>query len=79
MYGLEGTEFEPSDEEIKEAARLANASDFIVVRLDFCPPSSRLYFPLTCNRDNIFRNYLLDTTLKLGKGVFNLAVARNSE
>jgi len=29
MYGLEGTEFEPSDEEIEEAARLANASEFI--------------------------------------------------
>ena len=31
MYGLEGTEFEPSDEEIKEAARLANAASFIEV------------------------------------------------
>lgn len=29
MYGLEGTDREPSDEEIKEAARQANASDFI--------------------------------------------------
>jgi ATP-binding cassette, subfamily B (MDR/TAP), member 9 len=29
MYGLEGTEFEPSDEEIREAARLANANTFI--------------------------------------------------
>ena len=25
MYGLEGTEFEPTDEQIEEAARLANA------------------------------------------------------
>ena len=25
MYGLEGTDMEPSDEEIEEAARLANA------------------------------------------------------
>ena len=31
MYGLEGTEFEPTDEEIKEAARLANAASFIEV------------------------------------------------
>lgn len=31
MYGLEGTEREPTDEEIKEAARLANASTFIEV------------------------------------------------
>jgi ABC-type multidrug transport system fused ATPase/permease subunit len=29
MYGLEGTEFEPSQEEIEEAARLANAASFI--------------------------------------------------
>lgn len=29
MYGLEGTEFEPTDEEIREAARLANAASFI--------------------------------------------------
>ena len=29
IYGLEGTDREPSDEEIKEAARLANAADFI--------------------------------------------------
>lgn len=29
MYGLEGTEREPTDEEIKEAARLANAASFI--------------------------------------------------
>lgn len=29
MYGLEGTEAEPSDEEIIEAAKLANADDFI--------------------------------------------------
>jgi len=29
MYGLEGTESEPSDEEIQEAARLANAASFI--------------------------------------------------
>jgi len=29
IYGLEGTDREPSDEEIKEAARLANASSFI--------------------------------------------------
>lgn len=33
MYGLEGTEFEPTDEEIKEAARLANAASFIEVSL----------------------------------------------
>jgi hypothetical protein len=31
MYGLEGTEFEPTDEVIKEAARLANAASFIEV------------------------------------------------
>jgi ATP-binding cassette subfamily B (MDR/TAP) protein 9 len=29
MYGLEGTEFEPTDAEIREAARLANAASFI--------------------------------------------------
>ena len=29
MYGLEGTDREPSDEEIENAAKLANASDFI--------------------------------------------------
>lgn len=29
MYGLEGTDREPSDEEIREAASLANASEFI--------------------------------------------------
>lgn len=29
MYGLEGTEYEPSDDEIHEAARLANAASFI--------------------------------------------------
>lgn len=29
IYGLEGTDREPSDEEIEEAARLANASSFI--------------------------------------------------
>ena len=39
MYGLEGTEFEPSDEEIFEAARLANASAFIDVR-QMCPEKS---------------------------------------
>lgn len=31
IYGLEGTEFEPSQNEIEEAARLANASSFIEV------------------------------------------------
>jgi ABC-type multidrug transport system fused ATPase/permease subunit len=31
MYGLEGTEYEPSQEEIEEAARLANANSFIEV------------------------------------------------
>lgn len=30
MYGLEGTPFEPSDEEIEEASKLANAHDFIM-------------------------------------------------
>jgi hypothetical protein len=29
MYGLEGTDREPSDEDIQNAARLANASEFI--------------------------------------------------
>ena len=29
MYGLEGTDLEPTDEEIQEAARLANADTFI--------------------------------------------------
>jgi ABC-type bacteriocin/lantibiotic exporter with double-glycine peptidase domain len=29
MYGLEGTDQEPTQEEIEEAARLANAHDFI--------------------------------------------------
>jgi ABC-type multidrug transport system fused ATPase/permease subunit len=29
MYGLEGTEHEPSDDEIENAARLANAASFI--------------------------------------------------
>ena len=29
IHGLEGTEFEPTAEEMKEAARLANASSFI--------------------------------------------------
>jgi len=29
MYGLEGTDSEPSQEEIEEAAKLANASSFI--------------------------------------------------
>jgi ATP-binding cassette subfamily B (MDR/TAP) protein 9 len=32
IYGLEGTEYEPSQEEIEEAARLANADSFIEVR-----------------------------------------------
>ena len=36
MYGLEGTEREPSDEQIKEAARLANAASFIEVSLAVC-------------------------------------------
>ena len=31
MYGLEGTDREPSDEDIELAARLANASSFIEV------------------------------------------------
>lgn len=31
IYGLEGTDLEPSLEEIKVAARLANAHDFIEV------------------------------------------------
>lgn len=30
IFGLEGTPFEPSDEEIRHAARLANAHDFIM-------------------------------------------------
>lgn len=34
MYGLEGTDREPSDEDIEEAARLANAASFIEVRSD---------------------------------------------
>lgn len=29
MYGLEGTDAEPTDEEIVEAAKLANADSFI--------------------------------------------------
>lgn len=33
MYGLEGTDMEPSDEEIERIAKLANAHDFIVVRV----------------------------------------------
>jgi ABC-type multidrug transport system fused ATPase/permease subunit len=33
IYGLEGTENEPSQEEIEEAARLANANSFIEVSL----------------------------------------------
>ena len=33
IYGLEGTENEPSQEEIEEAAKLANASSFIEVSL----------------------------------------------
>jgi len=36
IYGLEGTGNEPSQEEIEEAARLANASSFIEVSLSFC-------------------------------------------
>ena len=32
MYGLEGTEMEPSMEEIERVAKLANAHDFIQVR-----------------------------------------------
>ena len=35
MYGLEGTEYEPTDEEIREAARLANAASFIEVSMRF--------------------------------------------
>lgn len=31
MYGLEGTDNEPSDEEIERIAKLANAHDFIQV------------------------------------------------
>lgn len=31
MYGLEGTDYEPTNEEIREAARLANAASFIEV------------------------------------------------
>ena len=34
MYGLEGTDREPTDEQIKEAATLANAASFIEVRTD---------------------------------------------
>lgn len=30
-FGLEGTEIEPTDDEVKEAARLANAASFIEV------------------------------------------------
>ena len=44
MYGLEGTDMEPSDEEIERVAKLANADAFIQVRvvtaflcLRFCP------------------------------------------
>ena len=33
MYGLEGTDREPSDEDIEEAARLANAASFIEVSI----------------------------------------------
>ena len=36
MYGLEGTDQEPTMDEIREAARLANAADFIEVRLIVC-------------------------------------------
>jgi ABC-type transport system involved in cytochrome bd biosynthesis fused ATPase/permease subunit len=32
IYGLEGTDMEPSQEEIERVARLANAHDFIEVR-----------------------------------------------
>lgn len=31
MYGLEGTDMEPSDEEIERVAKLANADAFIQV------------------------------------------------
>lgn len=34
IYGLEGTDREPSDEEVEEAARLSNASGFIEVSTD---------------------------------------------
>jgi ABC-type multidrug transport system fused ATPase/permease subunit len=32
MYGTEGTDMEPSQEEIERVAKLANAHDFIEVR-----------------------------------------------
>lgn len=32
MYGMEGTDVEPSQEEIERVAKLANAHDFIQVR-----------------------------------------------
>jgi ABC-type multidrug transport system fused ATPase/permease subunit len=31
MYGLEGTDMEPSDEEVERVAKLANAHSFIEV------------------------------------------------
>lgn len=36
MYGLEGTHEEPSLEEIQQAAKLANAHDFIEVSFLHC-------------------------------------------
>ncbi len=42
-FGLEGTDVEPTDDEVKEAARLANAASFIEVRLEI--DSGRLLFP----------------------------------
>jgi hypothetical protein len=68
MYGLEGTEFEPTDAEIREAARLANAASFIEV-------SDSEYWETTCfscrcssYTGYLFRNYRLDMSKRSESG-----------
>ena len=65
MYGLEGTDREPSDDDIKEAARLANAASFIEVRQR--KPSGKDHQTAT-RGDKLTRcSLLLRTTLEYAK------------
>ena len=47
LYGLEGTDREPTDDDVKEAARLANASSFIEVSISSDPASLKPTHELT--------------------------------
>lgn len=80
IYGLEGTDKEPSDEEIERVAKLANAHDFIEV-CDF-PTCEKVAWGET---DNVAIFALNDrkcrrgTTLKSVKEVCNCRVDRSKE